>query len=156
MALWSHRRLTYWVWTHLQIITEAFNVWAVSFLIKINMLSIICWVDNSVIWNKDKWHASKKNPKNPTIKHPTAQQPYSKYVYFDSKNFLTLAYPHLFLDYPFFLVSKWSISFASILIHQLDPGLDSWFLRIFSAEDSLQRLSKISSLPTLLFPCNNT
>ncbi|NXT10888.1 NEBL protein, partial [Prunella fulvescens] len=34
------------------------------------------------------------------------------------------------------------IDFASILIHQLDPGLDSWFFSIFSAGDSLQRLFK--------------
>ncbi|NXL19841.1 NEBL protein, partial [Setophaga kirtlandii] len=35
------------------------------------------------------------------------------------------------------------IDFASIIIHQLNPGLDSWFFSIFSAGDPLQRLSKI-------------
>ncbi|NWX30980.1 NEBL protein, partial [Notiomystis cincta] len=35
------------------------------------------------------------------------------------------------------------IDFASILIHRLDPGLDSRFFSIFPTEDSLQRLSEI-------------
>ncbi|NXE37371.1 NEBL protein, partial [Ptilorrhoa leucosticta] len=35
------------------------------------------------------------------------------------------------------------IDFASIPVHQLEPGLGSWFFSIFSTEDFFQRLSRI-------------
>lgn len=40
----------------------------------------------------------------------------NKSVYFDSENFLTLTYPHLFLNYPFSLISN-SDLFYQLCLH---------------------------------------